>query len=89
MFTDGAAESSDMSVLDDLLAGSPNYRVSPDIGGAVFGPVSDTIEALERFQSIADRISANDGMGYRVVHRLTHRTSEYATDYVDRMVINF
>ena len=78
-----------MSFLDDLLAGGPDYRVTLDIGGAIFGPAEDSEKALERFQSVADRIVANDGLGYRVVERLIHRTSDYAQSYIDRLVINF
>lgn len=74
--------------LDDLLAGGPDYRVTPDLGGAVFGPVDETEDALRRFQAIADKIKANDGLGYSVVDRLTHRTSEYSEAFIDRMVIN-
>ncbi|QIG81553.1 hypothetical protein [Stakelama tenebrarum] len=78
-----------MSFLDDLLAGGPDYRVARDIGGAIFGPAEDSEEALERFQSVVDRIVANDGLGYRVVKRLIHRTSDYAQNSIDRLVINF
>lgn len=77
-----------MSVLDDLLAGGPDHRATADIGGAIFAPVDDSKEALARFQTVTDRIIANDGMGYSVVRRLIHRSSEYAGDYIDRLAIN-
>lgn len=77
-----------MSILDDLLAGGPDHRATADIGGAIFAPVDDSREALARFQVVADRIIANDGLGYSVIHRLVHRTSEYAGDYIDRLVVN-
>ncbi len=77
-----------MSVLNDLLAGGPDHRATADIGGAIFAPADDTKEALARFQTIADSIIANDGIGYSVVHRLIHRSSEYAENYIDRLVVN-
>ncbi len=78
-----------MSFLEDLLAGGPDYRVVLDIGGAVFSPADDTEGATERFQTVAERIRANDGLGYRLIDRLTHESSEYAQSYIDRLVINF
>lgn len=78
-----------MSFLDDLLAGGSDYRVVLDIGGAVFGPVDDSEEAMKRFQTVANRIRANDGLGYRLVERLTYKSSEYAQSYIDHLVINF
>ena len=77
-----------MNFLRDLLAGGPDHRVIPDIGGALIAPSDSSDDALSRFQSIVDRIVANDGAGYRVVNRLTHRSSDHAAEYVDRMVIN-
>ena len=74
--------------LDTLLAGGPDYLVTPDLGGAVFGPADDSDEALRRFQATAGKITANDGLGYSVVHRLTHRTSDHSEAFIDRMVIN-
>jgi hypothetical protein len=74
--------------LTTLLAGGADYRVTPDLGGAVFGPVDDSDEALRRFERIAGMITANDGRGYTVVRRLTHRTSDRSEDLIDRMVIN-
>lgn len=77
-----------MSFLDSLLAGGPDYRVVPDLGGAVFGPVDGSEDALKRFGAVADKLIANDGLGYRLVHRLTHRSSDHAESYIDRIVIN-
>jgi hypothetical protein len=74
--------------LNALLAGGPDYRVSPDLGGAVFGPIDNSDEALRRFQAIAEKIRANDGLGYTVVRRLTHRASDRSEGFIDRMVIN-
>jgi hypothetical protein len=78
-----------MNFFDELLAGGPDYRVSPDIGGAIFGPADGSEDALKRFQAVTEKIIANDGLGYRVVHRLIHRSSDNPGDYIDRMVINF
>jgi hypothetical protein len=74
--------------LDDILADGSDYSVASDLGGAVFGPINDTEDALRRFQAVAARIRANDGLGYSMVHRLTHRTSDYSEGFIDRMVIN-
>jgi hypothetical protein len=75
--------------LNELLAGGPDYRVSPNLGGAIFAPADHSEDAPIRFQSVANRIIANDGLGYSVSNRLTHRDSGYAEYYIDRMVINF
>lgn len=77
-----------MSFLRDLLAGGPDHRVIADIGGALIAPSDGSDDALLRFQSVVDQLVANDGAGYRVVKRLTHRSSDHAAGYVDRMVIN-
>jgi len=77
-----------MSFLYELLAGGPDYRVTPDIDGALIAPTDGSDDALKKFQTVVDRITANDGAGYRVVKRLTHRNSDHAAGYVDRMVIN-
>lgn len=74
--------------LDDLLAGGPDYCTVPDLGGAVFGPADDSDAALDRFQAVAARIIANDGRGYSVIRRLTHRTSDSKEGHIDRLVIN-
>jgi hypothetical protein len=79
---------SDESFLKALLAGGDDYRVSPDLGGAIFAPSDSSDEALIRFQSVANRIIANEGLGYSVVHHLIHRDSGYAENYIDRLVIN-
>ncbi len=52
-----------MSVLDDLLAGSPDHRVYIDIVGAIFAPVDVPKVALARFQTLTNRITANDRLG--------------------------
>ena len=75
-----------MSFLDDLLAGGPDYRVTVDLGGAVFAPIDSSNEATRKFQSVADRIIANEGMGYRI--HLIHRDSDYGLNEVDRITIN-
>ncbi len=77
-----------MSFVDELLAGGEDYRVTSDLGGAVFSSVDDSDDALRRFQPIADRVEANDGLGYDVVHRLTHRSSDHRDSPIDRIVIN-
>lgn len=77
-----------MTFLRDILSGGPDYRVSPNLGGAVFAPADHSEAALIAFQDVADRILANDGLGYSVVHRLIHRDSGYAENYIDRLVIN-
>lgn len=77
-----------MTFLEEMLVGSDDDRVSPDLGGATFAPVDGSSDALQRFQSIAERIEANDGMGYNVVHRLTHRSSDHRASPIDRIVIN-
>jgi hypothetical protein len=76
----------DMGFLDELLAGGPDYRVSLDIGGAVFGPTGDSAAERAAFHALAKRIIANDGLGYRV--QLKHRGSDNANGYYDRIVIN-
>ena len=75
-----------MGFLDDLLAGGPDYRVSRDLGGAVFAPTGDTQAERAAFQAVAQRIIANEGLGYRV--RLGHRNSDDASGYYDRIIIN-
>lgn len=75
-----------MSFLDELLAGGPEYRVVPDIGGAVFAPTGDTQAERAAFHRIAQRIIMNEGLGYRV--HLTHRSSDDAEGLLDRVVIN-
>ena len=77
-----------MDLLRELLAGSDDHRSAPDLGGAIFSPVNDSDEALLRFQKIVERIQANDGFGYTIVHRLTHRSSDHGAGFIDRMVIN-
>lgn len=77
-----------MSFVDELLAGGRDYRVTGDLGGAVFAPINDTYAALEQFQRITSLIEANDGLGYDVVHRLTHQSSDHGSALTDRMVIN-
>lgn len=52
-----------MSVLGDLLAGSPDHRVSVDIGGAIFAPVDVPKVALARFQTVTNRNIANERLG--------------------------
>jgi hypothetical protein len=79
---------SDASFLKALLAGGNDYRASPDLGGTIFAPADSTDEALIRFQAVANSILANEGLGYSVVHRLTHRDSGYAENYIDRLAIN-
>lgn len=73
--------------LEGLLVGGPNYRVTLDIGGAVFAPPDGSTEALENFQSVANKIHANDGLGYNVQHRLTHKSADYGVNLIDRMII--
>lgn len=75
-----------MEVLRELLAGGPDYRVSLDIGGAIFGPVGETAADRAAFHAVAERIVANDGRGYRV--KLKHRTSDSADGHYDRIIIN-
>lgn len=77
-----------MSFLEELLTGGDDYRVNPDLGGAIFAPVDDSDDALRRFQPIAGRIKANDGLGYDVIHRLIHRSSDNRDSLIDRIVIN-
>lgn len=77
-----------MSFLADLLAGGEDYQVIPDLGGAMFAPVDGSDEALRRFQPIAQRIEANDGLGYEVIHRLTHRSSDLRDSPIDRILIS-
>ena len=78
----------DRNFLSDLLAGGPDYRVSPDLGGAIFAPSENSEDALVKFQAVVSRIIAHEGLGFVVVHRLTHRDSGYAENYIDRLVIN-
>lgn len=75
-----------MGFLDDLLVGGPDYRVSLDLGGAVFGPIGDSAAERAAFHAVAQRIIANDGLGYRV--KLKHRSSDRADGYHDRIMIN-
>lgn len=77
-----------MTMIDQLLAGGPDHRATADLGGAIFGPVDDSEDALLRFQSIADRLIANDGLGYKIIPRGIHKTREYSGNHVDRVVIN-
>lgn len=77
-----------MTFLDYLLAGGPDYRVTGDLGGAVVAPAENSKEGFAKFQVVAKSIIVNDGSGYSVIHRLTHRTSRYPEDYIDRIVIN-
>lgn len=77
-----------MSFVKDILSGGPDYRVSADLGGAMFAPADHSEAALIAFQTVADRILANDGLGYTVVRRLIHRDSGYAENHIDRLIIN-
>lgn len=77
----------DQGFLNSLFEDGNGYRVSRDLDGAIFAPVDGTEDALVCFQSVAERIIANDGLGYSVVHRLTHHDSGYAENYIDRLVI--
>jgi hypothetical protein len=77
-----------LNFLQNLLSGGPDYRVTLDIGGAVFAPAGDTGEALQNFQSVAEKIKANDGLGYRVIERLIHRSNTHAHNHIDLLVIN-
>ena len=69
-----------------MLAGGPDYKVSVDIGGAIFSPLDGSPSGLEKFQPVAVRIIANDGLGYSVRNR--HRSSDHAAGYIDLLVIN-
>jgi hypothetical protein len=83
-----AQTGTNMNPLQEFLKGGPDHRVAPDVGGAIFTPVDDSDEALRRFQTIAQRIEANDGFGYDVIHRLTHRSSDLRDSPIERIVIN-
>lgn len=76
-----------MTFVDELMSGDGDYRVSRDIGGAIFSATSDSEDALGKFQPVAQRIIANNGLGYHV--KLTHRSSDHAANYIDRIVIDF
>lgn len=73
--------------LKDLLAGGPDHRVVADLGGAVLASTEDTPEARAAFHAVAERVIANDGLGYSV--RLRHRSSDDAAGHYDRVIINF
>ena len=75
-----------MGFLDDLLDGGPDYRVSLDLGGAIFGPAGDSQAERAAFHAVAQRIIANDGLGYQVKRK--HRSSDRADGYYDLIVIN-
>lgn len=75
-----------MSYLEELMSGGPDYRVVPDIGGAIFAPTGDTREERLAFHRVAERIVANDGAGYRV--QLKHRSSDDSDGFFDRIIIN-
>lgn len=45
-----------INLLEGLLAGGPNYRVTLDLGGAIFAPAAGSDEAEDEFQPIAERI---------------------------------
>jgi hypothetical protein len=77
-----------MTFVKELLFGGDDYRVTSDIGGAVFAPSDGSEAALNRFQTIAERILANDGYGYTVVKRLIHPSSDHSGSPIDRIVIN-
>lgn len=76
----------DVGFLQELMAGGPDYRIVPDLGGAVLGPVGDTREERAAFDVVARRVIANEGQGYRV--RLKHRGSDDADGHYDRLIID-
>lgn len=76
-----------MNFLENLMAGGSDYRVTTDLGGAVFAPAVDGEDGLRRFAAVADKIIANDGLGYSV--HLTHKNSDHGYGWVDRIIINF
>lgn len=73
--------------LQELIKGGPSFTAKVDNGGIIVAPVGDDEEALIAFQSIAERIIEQAGNGF-FLHPLPHRTSDYATDYYDRVIIN-
>ena len=75
-----------MGFLQDLLAGGADYRIVPDLGGAVLGPTGNTEEERAAFDEVARRVIANEGQGYRV--QLKHRSSDDRHGRYDRLVIN-
>lgn len=77
-----------MNLLEELLAGSKDHRATPNLGGAIFGPVDGSDDALMRFQKVAALIISNDDLGYAVVQRLVHSSSDHSGSPIDRIVIN-
>lgn len=75
-----------MDFLQDLLAGGPDYRIVPDLGGAVLGPTGDTREERAAFDLVARRVIANEGQGYSV--RLKHKGFDDAEGHYDRLIIS-
>ena len=72
------------SFLSELLQGGSDYRVTQDIGGAVFGPKGPSREERAAFSAVADKLIAYEGLGYLI--QLSHRSSD--DGLVDRIVIN-
>lgn len=77
-----------MNFIDEILAGSEAHRATRNLGGAIFSPLNDTDDAIHRFQFFAQRVLANDGSGYDVLHRQTHQSSDHRDSPIDRIVIN-
>lgn len=77
-----------MNFVEEILAGSETHRATLNLGGAVLSPINDSDDATSRFQFQAQRILANDGLGYDVVHRLTRQSSDHRDSPIERIVIN-
>ena len=74
-----------MAFLEELLEGGSTYRVKGTEDGAVFQPISDSVDDLDAFQDIVGQIEDNEGEGYEVF--LSHPVSAHGRNLIDRIVI--
>ncbi len=72
--------------LKNLVEGGPDYVVKVGNENIAVAPVGDDEESLKKFQRIAESIIDNAGDGF-FLHPLPHRSSDYAVDYYDNVLI--